>query len=291
MTEANPPRDFDQQQHEREVQSYRQARLKRLTSPDGWLSLIGKDWLVEGENSVGSSVACTIHLPQDKAPSSLFTLTLSDGKVRLAPTSGRDLTLRMGATSEEIQVHAPILLASDQNGTPDRVCFGSLTFELMQRGDAFALRTRDNASEKRTNFPGIPCFPIDPSWRVLARFERFAAPKTVQLQYETGDAENYRCEGCAIFERDGVTYRVEPVIDGSRPRLFLLFWDRTAKNETYGAGRFLYAPLPENDEVVFDFNQAFNPPCAFTPFASCPLPPPENRLALRVEAGERKPLE
>lgn len=291
MTEANLGRNFAPQEHERDVLSYRQARIKRLTAKDSWLSLIGKYWLVEGENSLGSAPGCAVQLPQAKAPASLGVVTLSGGEVCFTPTSGSEVTVRRGAAGEEQPVTKPLQLATDLAGSPDRISFGTLTFEIMQRGQSFALRTRDRESDLLRDFPGIRYFPIDPAWRVVARFERFATPKNVELQYDTGDTETYRCEGSAAFEWSGVTYRVEPVIDGPRPRLFLLFWDQTAKRETYGAGRFLYAPLPVNDEVVLDFNLAFNPPCAFTPFASCPLPPLENRLALRVEAGEHKPLE
>jgi uncharacterized protein (DUF1684 family) len=288
MTNSTLGRDLDPTDHEREVLEHRKARLKRLTATDSWLSLIGKHWLNEGDNSLGSDPDCTVQLP-DKAPAALGTLTLAGGEVRFTPTSARDLSVRHGASGEELPITGSVTLATDRTGAPDRISFGTLSFEIMQRGQAFALRTRDRESDRLRDFPGIRHFPIDPAWRIVARFERFTTPKTIELPYDTGDTEAYKCEGRAAFEWAGKTYRVEPVIDGARPRLFLLFWDETAKQETYGAGRFLYAALPEEDRVVLDFNQAFNPPCAFTPFASCPLPPPENRLALRVEAGEQKP--
>jgi hypothetical protein len=136
---------------------------------------------------------------------------------------------------------------------------------------------------------GIEHFPIDPRWRVVARLERYEPAKPVDLGYLGGAAGRYLSPGVAVFEVDGVPCRIDPVLDESGGRLYVVFWDPTARDATYGAGRFLYAPLPEGDRVLLDFNQAFSPPCAFTPHAACPLAPAQNRLPIRVEAGERRP--
>jgi uncharacterized protein (DUF1684 family) len=130
---------------------------------------------------------------------------------------------------------------------------------------------------------------VDPSWRVVGRLERYPAERQVVLEDGDGRPQNYTAPGLVVFERAGSTYRLEPVFESDRKRLFVLFSDETNAHETYGAGRFLYAPLPESDWVLLDFNKAFNPPCAFTPYAVCPLPAPENRLRVRVEAGEKLP--
>jgi uncharacterized protein (DUF1684 family) len=154
-----------------------------------------------------------------------------------------------------------------------------------------AIRVRDSNSAARLNFPGISAFAVDPSWRIVAGFEAFSEEREVILDDSEGQPQRYLAPGMAVFEKVGVTSRLLPVFETDRKRLFLLFGDRTNRDETYGAGRFLYAPPPEGGRILLDFNKAFNPPCAFTPYAVCPLPPADNRLALRVEAGEKRPAD
>jgi len=149
------------------------------------------------------------------------------------------------------------------------------------------LRVRDPESRARRDFVPPAHYPVDPKWRVVARLEPYASPKPIDLDYEAGSTQHYLSPGAAVFEIDGVPCRLDPVYDGERKRLFLVFWDLTARDSTYGAGRFLYAPLPAGDRVLLDFNQAFSPPCAFTPYSACPVAPAQNRLPLRVEAGEK----
>jgi uncharacterized protein (DUF1684 family) len=184
-----------------------------------------------------------------------------------------------------------VTLTSDLHGAPDKLVLGTLTMEVMERDAGVFIRVRDPQSPTRTAFPGLDYFPIDAKWRVVAKLEPYAPPKEIPLAYESGSHERYFSPGAAVFEVDGVQYRIDPVLDGDRPRLYVVFWDETARDETYGAGRFLYAPLPQGDRVLLDFNQAFSPPCAFTPYALCPLPPPQNRLPVRVCAGEKRPRE
>jgi uncharacterized protein (DUF1684 family) len=277
-------------QHEQEVLAWRRARVNRLTAPDSWLTLTNKHYLEPGPSTVGSDASCQVALPPG-APAQLGVLTLTGGAVHFAPAPGLTLALRDGASKTEHSLSEPVVLRSDASGEPDKVLAGSVSLEIMERAGSFAARIRDAQSPARTQFPGIEYFPIDPSWRVVARLERYEPEKPVELAYETGSNEVQYAPGAAVFERGGVTYRVDPVRDGPRPRLFLLFWDESCRTRSYGAGRFLYAPLPRGDKVVLDFNQAFSPPCAFTPFAACPLPPLQNRLALAVEAGEERPRE
>jgi uncharacterized protein (DUF1684 family) len=277
-------------QHEQEVLAWRQARVNRLTAADSWLSLVGKHYLEPGPSTVGSAPSSQVPLPRH-APADLGVLTLEGDKVMFAPAPGLTLTLRDAATRSERPLSAPVVLRTDASGEPDKVLAGSVSLEIMERAGTFAARVRDTENPARTGFPGIQYFPIDPSWRIVARLERYEPEKPVELAYETGNAELQHSPGAAVFERNGVTYRLDPVRDGARPRLFLLFWDETCRTHSYGAGRFLYTPLPKGDRLVLDFNQAFSPPCAFTPFAACPLPPLQNRLKLAVEAGEQRPPE
>jgi uncharacterized protein (DUF1684 family) len=166
---------------------------------------------------------------------------------------------------------------------------GTLRLELLVRSDGPALRVKDTASARRLGFAGIEHYPIDLSWRKIARFERFEAARSIELDYRGAGPQRFEAPGVCVFEHQGRTFRLEPVLDPSEPRLFVLFRDATNRDETYGAGRFLYATLPDGDRTVLDFNLAYSPPCAFNPWVSCPLAPPSNRLDVRVEAGEKSP--
>ena len=240
------------------VLAWRSARYKRLTAPDGWLALTGKYPLDRGRSRVA--------VARDGAAPLDVGVVFEDGRVTLevAPGDVREL----GGSGIQL---------------------GSLTFELLQRGDDAYLRVKDAESRARTQFAGVPHFPVDPRWRVVASLEPLASPQEMTLDYEGGASTTYRVAGVARFDVDGKPQRLTLLVDPDKPRLYVLFKDLTSRDATYGAGRFMYTPLPEDGKVVVDFNQAFNPPCALTPWASCPLVPRENWLDVRVEAGEKRP--
>jgi len=291
MITNSDPFAYDRDEHEASVLAWRRARLGRLTAPDSWLSLIGRFALEEGDNRTGSAEDCVVTLPEDKAPSLIGNFHRSADVVTFTPTEPGTSLLRGSADVQPLTPASSITLRSDRDGTPDKVVLGSLTMEVMQRESGVFVRVRDPESPSRLNFAGIEHYPIDPKWRVVAKFERYEPPMPLDLGYETGSAEHYVSPGAAVFEIDGVRHRLDPVLDSNGKRLYLVFWDQTGRDTTYGAGRFLYAPLPVGDRVLLDFNQAFSPPCAFTPYALCPLPPAQNRLPIRVEAGEKRPHE
>jgi uncharacterized protein (DUF1684 family) len=270
-------------EHEADVLAYRRARLARLTGERGWLTLIDKVWLREGRYTVGADVRSDIVLPKDRAPARVGTLVVTAGTVRFDV----DCDAQVFARGERVR---SLELRSDADGAPDDVTLGSLTLQLLQRGSAFALRVRDAESAARRQFPGIPTYPIDPAWRVVASLEPYAVAAEMAIEDGDGRVQPYRCPGVVHFDKDGRRVSLLPLFERHEDRLVLLFSDLTSRDETYGAGRFLYAPPPEDGRVLLDFNKAFNPPCAFTPYAVCPLPPPENKLALRIEAGEKRPL-
>ena len=249
---------------EAEWQAWREKRLAGLRRPQGWLALIGLHWLKEGENRVAG-------LP------GLFTL--AGGRVTLTATAGDGWTLG-GApvTTRE--------LASDREGRPDRIEVGSRTAQVIERGGRLALRVWDAESPARQAFTGIEAFRPDPRWRVVARWEAYPAPRTVEVPSVVGIPSREQAPGRAWFTVEGKEVSLEPTLDGDE--LFFVFKDRTAPRETYGAGRFLSAATPRDGTVVLDFNRAYNPPCAFTPWATCPLPLPQNVLPVRIEAGEKK---
>lgn len=269
------PADYVQQ-----IETWRAKRLERLQAADGWLSLIGLDWLQAGRNTIGSAEGNDIVLKA--GPARLGVATLADGRVTLELDPAAAATID-GAPATRA------LLRDDSAEQPSVVRFGSASFLVIKRGDRYALRVRDSEAATRKHFLGIDQYPIDPAWRVEAKWVPFDPPQTLDIPNIIGTVDAMTVPGKAVFERDGRRYELLPVVeDPAATQLFFILADRTSGKETYGAARFLYADKAENGVVVLDFNKAYNPPCAFTPYATCPLAPPENRLALAVTAGEKK---
>ena len=249
---------------EAEWRDWHSKRLAGLQGPQGWLALSGLHWLREGENRIAG-------LPG--------TFTLAGGQVTLTAASGDGWTLGGAPVTSRV-------LASDRDGQPDRVSAGSRTAQVIDRGGRLALRVWDAERAERRSFAGIDTFPVDLRWRLVARWEPYPAPREVEVPSVVGIPTRQLAPGRAWFTVDGKEYALEPTLDGDE--LFFVFKDRTAPRETYGAGRFLVAAPPRDGQVVLDFNRAYNPPCAFTPYATCPLPLPQNVLPIRIEAGEKR---
>jgi uncharacterized protein len=265
--------------YRKQIETWRQQRVERLTAPTGWLSLVGLDWLKEGVNSLGSAKDNSTVLAN--APAHLGRITLKNGKAKIALTSA-DATVN-GAKKTEAE------LLDDSHEKPTTIAFGSVSFYLVQRGDRFGLRIKDSDAETRRHFHGIDYFDIEPSWRIEAKWEAYDPPHEVEEPNILGQMDKVIVPGAAVFEHGGKTYRVEPVIETPGDKgLFLVFADKTSGKETYGAARFVYTEPPQDGRVIIDFNRAYNPPCAYTPYATCPLPTKQNRLDLRVTAGEKK---
>jgi uncharacterized protein (DUF1684 family) len=179
-------------------------------------------------------------------------------------------------------------LRDDADGDPTVLRLSSLAFYVIRRGDRLGVRVKDPESPARKAFAGIDYFPIDPAWRFHARFEAYDPPRTFRVQTVLGTEEAYEVPGALAFEHHGEVHRLVAFLEPGETDLFLVFGDLTNRSETYGGGRYLYAPPPGGDgTVVLDFNKAYNPPCVFTPFATCALPLPQNRLPIRIEAGEK----
>jgi uncharacterized protein (DUF1684 family) len=282
--ENDVPLQISADELKKEVEAFREARALRLTAPRGWLTLVNKVWLEDGDYLVGSDEHAEIAVPAGKAPPFLATVTRQGSTVTLRAAPGVVLQARG-------EPQTSLVLRPDGTPNADIVTYGSLSFELLARGDDFALRVRDSESALRRDFQGIDAYPVDPTWRIVGRLRHYEKEREVIFEDGDGRPQQYLAPGVVELDRDGRTFRVEPVFESERRRLFLLFNDATNADTTYGAGRFLYADLPVGDRLVLDFNKAFNPPCAFTPYAVCPLPSPENRLLIRVEAGEKRPPE
>ncbi|HVJ61305.1 MAG TPA: DUF1684 domain-containing protein [Tahibacter sp.] len=268
--------------HTSEIQAWRKQRVDRLKTPTGWLSLVGLHWLKDGEQTVGSGKDNDNDVVLNVGPARLGKVTLKNGDASIA------LDAKAGAKIDGAdKVAAP--LVDDRQEKPTTISFGTANFYVIDRDGKKALRVKDSEAATRKNFLGIDYYDIAAKWRIEAKWEAFDPPRTLEVPTVLGTVEKYPVPGKATFEIGGKKYEITPVIEVPGDKeLFIIFADRTSGKETYGAGRFLYAPMPANGKIVLDFNKAYNPPCAFTPYATCPLAPPENRLDLPVTAGEKK---
>ena len=269
------------QEHAARVIDWWSARDERLRDPDGWLTLVGLHWLEPGENRFGADAGNDVVLRGEGVPPAAGSLRVEDGAVRLVAAST--------AVSSNGEPLDEAILADDQTGEPTTIDLGSLRMYVIRRGQRLGLRVRDHASPALAAFEGIDHFAIDPAWRLHARLQPAEPGTTVEIVDVTGVVSREPTPGHVMFERDGVTWRIEALPgDEDEGSLWLIFGDETNGVETYGGGRFLYTEgVADDGSVMVDFNVAYNPPCVFSPFATCPLPPAQNRLALRIEAGER----
>ena len=258
------------------IEAWRAARVGRLTAPNGWLSLIGRHQLAPGDNTVGTAEGNSIKLAA--GPPYLGTVTLQDGKVTLTPAPGA-----LFEVDGQPAHPAELVYRGDK---PTTVTFGPVNFYVMERGDSLFLRVKDRTAERLKKFAGLDYFPIDPSGRIEAQWVPFDPPHQVNITNMIGQTSPAPVPGKAVFARDGRTFELLPIDEGG-DELFFVITDLTAGAETYAACRFVYAERPKDGNIILDFNQAYNPPCAFTPFATCPLPPRENRMPVRVTAGEK----
>jgi hypothetical protein len=267
-----------------DIEKWRQQREARLKAEDGWLAVAGLFWLKEGPNPFGSGPGNVIALPAGAAPLRAGTFELRQGKVtvRVDPTQASVTAAGKPVTTMEVR--------SDNPGPPDVLKLGRLSLQVIERGGRYGIRLRDPEAESRRQFAGLRWFPVREDLRVEARFVPWPAPRTIPIPNVLGQVNDLPSPGYVEFTVDGRSLRLEPVIEEpGADELFYIFRDQTAGKETYPAGRFLYSPMPKDGAVVLDFNKAYSPPCAFTAYATCPLPPPQNRLPVRVEAGEKDP--
>lgn len=264
--------------HTAAILDWRQRRHERLASDNGWLTLVGLDWLKEGENRVGSAADNDIRLPG--GPAVWGTVTLDGAEITFAAAPGEVITVG-GAPAAQAR------LVADDQGEPIIVGSGTLSFHVISRG-SYALRVKDSRAPTLLAFTGVESFPIDADWRFEARFIAAEPGRTIEIGDVLGQLTPMPVLGTVEFEREGRTHSLIGLQEEGSDSLWFLFADRTSGRETYGAGRFLYSDgMPENGRVTVDFNKAYNPPCAFTEYSTCPLPPQENRLDVAVTAGEK----
>ena len=270
---AEPPADLPAA-----LAAWRADRVAEVAGESGWLTVVALHFLKDGDNAVGGAPGSDIVVPGLAARAGRFVV--SGRAVRFVAEPGGGV--------QDGDHAAGVLDVTPADGEAPRVlAAGSLRLLVIERGGRFALRVRDLASRARREFKGLDYFPVDPAWALDARFEPYTPARHVPITNVLGMEIDMLSPGAIVFARDGREWRLDALLEApGDDHLFVMFADATSGHGTYGAGRFLYVPLPAGRAVRVDFNRAYNPPCAFTGFATCPLPPPQNRLALAVRAGE-----
>jgi uncharacterized protein len=272
----------DFQDENAEITEFRAKRLESLTSETGWLTPIALYWLKNGENTVGRAPDRALALDDAALANDTGSFILKKGRVQYVAHASKAMTYRGKPVTR-------LDLISDADENPTELVAGSLHFLLIERAGHLGIRVRDSVSPNRVQFKGLQYFPVRADWHLRARFEAYVPEHHIPIVNILGMRQEMISPGAVVFEREGRSWRLDTILEApGDPELFVMFSDATSGKETYGAGRFLYVSVPHEDHIDIDFNQAFNPPCAFTNFATCPLPPPQNALALAIDAGELK---
>lgn len=251
--------------YEASIAEWRKTHEQGWRAQDGYLAITGLFWLKEGANTVGSDPSSDITLPAG-LPSRAGVIDFRGGKAVYQPVGGPSRTLN-----------------PDSAGTKEIVSIGRVNIYLIQRAGRSAIRMQDPESELLRSFKGVSWFPVRPEYRVEARFHTYEPPRTLQIANVVGLTEPMPSPGYVEFRLHGQVLRLDAI--GKGKSLFFVFRDRTSGRQTYGSGRFLNSDLPKDGKVVLDFNKAYNPPCAYNPYTTCPLPPKQNHLPIAVEAG------
>lgn len=262
----------------KEEADFREKREASLKKPNGWLSVAGLFWLHDGAMVLGSDPQSDVVLPA-AAPRKAGILRLQSGLVSFEPSPGAGITIN---DKPAVKMN----LRPDTEEHPDVIQAGTISLTVIRRNDKVGVRMRDPDAATRREFTGCKWFPASQKWLVKAKWIKYPEPKKIRIINILGMESDEPSPGYAEFTINGKTLRLEPVDDDGT--LSFMFKDATSGGTTYAPGRFLDADMPKNGVVILDFNQAYNPPCAFTAFATCPLPPKQNNLAIAVEAGEKK---
>jgi uncharacterized protein len=263
------------------IEKWRVARAGVFKLEDSWLTVAGLFWLKEGVNTVGAGAGFDVELTENFKQGKFGEIIFQNGKATLKVENGIEASVGGRQISE-------IELVSDDKDATTIVQTGSQSFYLIEREARFGIRLKDKNSRERVNFTGLKWFPVDEKYKIEAEFESYKEPKEILIPNVLGGNYKMKSPGLLHFKLKGRKYTLESVVEDLSGGLFIIFRDATSKRETYGAGRFLYTKKPENGKVILDFNRAENPPCAYTAFATCPLPPLQNRLKVEIKAGEKR---
>jgi uncharacterized protein (DUF1684 family) len=265
-----------------EVEKWRAEHEANLKSETGWLTLAGLFWLKPGTNTIGSGDGFDIGLTENFKAGKFGSIEFDGSNAVLTVESG------INASVGEKPIITALELLPDGKGKPTVVQTGSQSFYLIKRENRYGIRLKDRQTPKLKTFNGLHWYPVDESFRITADFESFSEPKEVLVPNVFGGEFRMKSPGLLKFRINGKVLTLQPVVEEGEKKLFIIFRDLSSKKHSYAAGRFLYTDLPVNGKVVLDFNKAENPPCAYTPFATCPLPPVQNRLNIEIAAGEKK---
>ena len=282
-TKKNSESLIDSVAHEREIDTWHAKRIADLKSENGWLNLAGLFWLKEGINTFGSGENNDVVFPKGKITERAGYFTVNQATVKM------DIAPGVAITQGGKQVGNRIIFSPDSTSNPT-LEYGSLRWFVIQRDKIVGIRLRDIESEGVQKFAGINRYPIATEWRIEAIVEQSAEPEMIDITNVLGQTTPQTSHGTLVFTINGKEYRMD-AIDGGKDELFVIFGDPTNEHDTYPSGRYVYVKRPdEKGKTILDFNKAYNPPCAFTPFATCPLPPKQNVLSVAVTAGEKNYL-
>ena len=276
---------------QKETAAWREQHAAELQKPDGWLALAGLEWLDPGDSSFGSAADNKIHMPAG-APAHLGVLHVAGDEVTLhPPAAGFPQGFLIDGNPAQPQT---LHVDPDHDKNDPRMTIGALNFYVIKRGERFALRIKDAKSAALTGFHGLKWYPPNAKYRVTARWIPYSPQKTLTIATLIGTSYPAQIPGSAEFTLDGKIYRLDPILeDLAVAKLFFVLRDTSSASTTYAACRFLYTGFPNHGldhpgDLLLDFNRLENPPCAYTPYATCPLPPKQNRLPIPLPVGERR---
>ena len=271
---------LDSVEYKKEIDAWHAQRVEvDLKGDHGWLNLAGLFWLKEGFNTFGSDSSNDLIFPINRIAANAGTFVLQQGKVTIQVEPGVKVTQDTVDVSE--------LLVFESGMRPPVLRHGALEWTVIERNGKYGVRLRDLESEAVKHFTGVNRFPVDPSWRIEGHFEKYEDSRSIEVTNVLGQTYSQPCPGALVFEIEGKEFRLDAIDEGGDD-YFIIFGDRTNATETYPSGRYMYvSPPDERGTVIIDFNKSYNPPCAFTEYATCPLPPRQNVLDVSVLAGEK----
>ena len=262
-----------------EIKQWDQKRMERLRADDGWLNLVGRSWLKPGENKFGSAKDNDIVIESNKVPEYMGVFVFQDSTVTMKVNDGVEVLFNGNPVKEMVMI-------GDTKKEMTVFQHKSIKWNLIVRNELYGIRFRDLESEAVKNFKGIERFPVNEDWKITAEFKAFNPPKKMSVPNVLGQVDEELSPGAVVFKKGEQNYSIQTIDAGDK--LWLIFADGTSGEETYGGGRFLYTDKADSTgKVIVDFNKAYNPPCVLTKFATCPLPPKENYIKLRITAGEK----
>jgi uncharacterized protein (DUF1684 family) len=279
LTSCGSRKDKGDPAYIQSIKEWHNQRIENLKKQNGWLNLVGLYWLKPGKNTFGSDNSNDIIFPKDKAPAFIGSFYLTDDSISIIINTGVNVT-NNGKPVKEMS------LKDDMTDQPTVLAYSSLRWFIIKRSNKIGIRLRDLNAPLVKEFQDIDTYPIDEDYKVEAKLVPYNPPRIITIASIIGTKEQDTVKAALQFKLKGQTLTVDPVIEGDE--YFIIFADKTSGVETYGAGRFLYAPVADSTgKTVLDFNKAYNPPCSFTDYATCPLPPKENYLPIEITAGEK----